>query len=321
MDVTCASCGAENPESARFCRKCGTPLGDAAFTEAPTRSLEGNPDTAPRPRSFETFPSAPLGPEPGRYAPPVHTPESANLHAFGQQYPSGPIAVPVAPPPLAKPSSTKRLMLVVGAILLVAVLGGVGMIAVIVSHIHARGASHPPVVAVPDPPAVPGSGGKSKRAKSDGPYDPDRLPEALKPWYYESASGTPVIQQNGKTALLIMKTDDDASDVADYYRDKFAELKSTPNQIDSGTDVVLTSTNLDPGVNVIISENSDHDASDDDEGDDDGDGRTDIVVTVGGPSIPIPNIPHFGKEAPVAPPQEPSVPPPPAPPAGTKENK
>src|SRR5579859_1272044 len=74
MALTCARCGAQNPDGNAFCQACGTPL-----TAAATRSTPGNPPwalappppgppAAPPPGS----PGGVAGPPPG-LAPPVQT--------------------------------------------------------------------------------------------------------------------------------------------------------------------------------------------------------------------------------------------------------
>jgi uncharacterized RDD family membrane protein YckC len=95
----CPACGAENDESAAFCRKCGKPLSVAAA--AAPRTEQPQPTTpAPRPpdrpddRGAPREPGpldAPLPPQPPPY-PPTGLP--GNLPGFGYQ----PKGVPAGPP-------------------------------------------------------------------------------------------------------------------------------------------------------------------------------------------------------------------------------
>ena len=63
--TTCNNCGAEIADGTRFCRRCGHPsaaLSQADSSEAPTRTFETSPPTAPSSAATQFFSSEPTGP-------------------------------------------------------------------------------------------------------------------------------------------------------------------------------------------------------------------------------------------------------------------
>lgn len=277
MDLTCPNCGAENYESARYCRKCGNQLGSSEFHEAPTRGLEHQrPDEAPPARAFDTFGSAPLGGEGPRYAPPSVTPSAAGLQPAG--FTNAPLGVETGPVHSGPVKKGTNWFLVIGAIVLAAFLGGVVTLAIVAGAFWNRGApppppppagapSSPPVAGgTPSAPAVPPPGSLPAPAESD----------PLRQWYYQGATIS-VSQPN----LLIMTTKDDVSKVADFYRKTFADRGVTPMQVADPDEGGVVMTGGSDGTTVVVSPP--------DEGED-GD-ETNIVVTLGG--FPI-QIPGFG---------------------------
>jgi hypothetical protein len=137
MALTCARCGAQNPDGNRFCQACGTPLTAAAAGIAV-------PPAAP--------PAAPPGPPPGPYpaAPPGPPPGPYQAAPPGPPYAS-PLAYPSPPPApvgyqspyyvpgvgaVQAPVHRIPLMLIISAVVvLVLLMAGIGTaIAIIGNH-------------------------------------------------------------------------------------------------------------------------------------------------------------------------------------------
>src|ERR1700686_636430 len=67
MALTCARCGAQNPDGNQFCQACGTPL----MAAAPSPALIASPPQAPPP-AYASPPPAPVA-----YASPYYSPAAA----------------------------------------------------------------------------------------------------------------------------------------------------------------------------------------------------------------------------------------------------
>src|SRR4051812_15597936 len=116
MEIICPTCGAENYDSARYCRKCGTQLGSSEFHEAPTRSLEPERAQVPPPaRGLDTFGSAPLAGEPARYTPPSMPPANGAVQAMHTGMPG---RVQTGAMQGAPPAKKTNWLLIVGGIIL-----------------------------------------------------------------------------------------------------------------------------------------------------------------------------------------------------------
>src|SRR2546423_8916102 len=109
MALTCARCGAQNPDGNAFCQACGTPLAMAAAT-----------------------PAAPPGPPPG---PPVGmAPPAFSAGGYQSPYysPAG-ATVPVHRAPM--------MLIVAGVLALVVLMGGFGTAFAVLAN---RGPAQPP---------------------------------------------------------------------------------------------------------------------------------------------------------------------------------
>jgi hypothetical protein len=264
MDVTCPKCGAENYDSARYCRKCGEQIGDTDFHEAQTRELghERAAAPAPEPRRYETYPSAPLNQSgqsgsPRYVPPPAHPAPLASAGATG--LPSRIDTSPINTGPVAKKTNW---LLIIGGIFMAFILG-IGVIAAIVANVAKKAiqeaSKNGPIAAGPAGPAVP-TGKVIKNPKLS------QLPAEVRAWYYEGAKTRDYIgggYGNLSGSVFTMDTDDDPSTVAEFYREKFGgegtEINSQDNKIvfanERGT-VVTIEPNRGPddetGITVIL---------------------------------------------------------------------
>jgi hypothetical protein len=303
MEVTCPSCGAENYDSARYCRKCGLQLGSAEFHEAPTRSFEEQRRVEPvvehvepvQGRGFDTFGSRPLAGEAARYVPPPSAPQGA-LQPGTSHTPGRIDTAPMFTGPVKK---GPNVFLIIGVIVL-ALFVGAGVLSAIIGHAIKAAKDAARAKEASSAPAVPGKG-KSATGRG-GSVDPDTLPKELQGWYYDGARIN-IFKLNGSSGFLIMKTDDDAGEVADFYREKFTKINTEIHEEKS----VIIGGDAGQRATVIINEP--------DPGDDED--QTNIVVTLGNemsfPGMPDINIPFGPGDVPkAAPPPPPAAPTPPS---------
>src|ERR1700737_1342283 len=89
MAMTCARCGAQNPDGNQFCQACGTPLTQAAVA----------PPSAPRPPAPSWLAAPPPPPPPPPAAPPptAYATPAALPVAYASPYYSPAGAMPQAP--------------------------------------------------------------------------------------------------------------------------------------------------------------------------------------------------------------------------------
>lgn len=294
MESTCPSCGAENYESARYCRKCGTQLGSSEFHEAPTREFSQQPappQSAADAQDYRTFPSGPIHEQGARYVPPPDAPLVP--HGMTQ----APVRVNTAPMQTGPVKRKTNWLLIVGVVFLALLMVG-GITAVVVVHKLQQIAND---ISKPGP-------------KKIGPVtvngtDPDKLPAELRGWYYDGAriKNSTVVNLGSKTQkTLIMESDDDPDDVAEFYAEKFQAFpQKTVVNGDHGEHVYSAR-----GTNVVVKPA-------------DSGAGSDIVVSIGNfaGDVEIPDIPDVDVEPEVEPPAAPGAPTavPPAPPAAPRD--
>lgn len=308
MDVTCPKCGAENYDSARYCRKCGEQIGDSDFHEARTRELsqERGAASAPEPRRYETFPSAPLNQSapsgsPRYVPPPAHPVPFSSPGVTGM--PARVDTSPINTGPVAKKTNW---LLIIGGILMAFILG-IGVIVAIVANVAKEAIKEAsrsgPIADKQNGP--PGSGFPSGKVIKNPKLE--QLPAEVRPLYYTGATMRELVSGGAwgiSGSVLTMDTDDEADTVAEYYRDKF-DGKGT--EVDEGDEWTFTN---EQGTVVRIEANAGED------------GNTAIEVIMGrvpGMPAPPPGAPDVpnpqGIPAPPAPPTLPAPSPPPGTPA------
>ncbi len=234
MAMTCPTCGAENTDEARFCRICGVQLGSEGFHEAPTRNFEQRQESSSQPPSqpevspFATYGadgSAILPPrDPRMYVPPsvVQQPGTMMGYQHGTS-PAGPIPTnPLQTGPVKK-SYIGRIFLAVAGVIIFVLVGLIGLGIWVASHVTPT---------VKDD----GKGGVEVQFPGGGPNvsvgenaSPESLKGPIADWYYEGSKiETSVNSSVGGVsgAVLEMTTEDDMDTVAEFYRDKFAEIKT-----------------------------------------------------------------------------------------------
>jgi len=131
--VTCARCGAQNPDGNVYCQVCGTPL-----AAAPARIATAQP------------PAPTYAPPPGVMQGP---PPSAAPPAFGPQGYQSPYVVPSGPP--APVHRTPWMLIIAGVVVLVLLMAGVGTaLAIIGSRSPNNNTSGTTITDVPSPSPV-----------------------------------------------------------------------------------------------------------------------------------------------------------------------
>src|SRR5256885_3470889 len=139
MAMTCARCGAQNPDGNLYCMSCGTPLTASAVATAP---MQGPPSAPP--------PGPPPGPLPG--PPPGPPPGIAPPTGYQSPYytPTGPV------PPVHR---TPWMLIIAGVVALVVLMAGCGTALAIIgnrSSNNTNGSSlSSPDVASPSPGVMP----------------------------------------------------------------------------------------------------------------------------------------------------------------------
>ncbi len=290
MEQTCPACGADNVGSARYCRKCGIQMGSSQFTEAPTRNFEDQR----QPVADHMSSPGPQFQEPPRYTPPMPSQPSTGYqpHPNVTGVPQRINTSPITTGPVQKKGA--NWLLIIGGILLAVILAagmlGIAIFKAIKNNIKVTDKPTPTVSA----------GDKDTGFTVGGPSDPDKLPSSLKGWYYEDSTIEQVVSgrmMGAEGAVLIMKSEDDVNDIADFYRDKFEKIKNK-QEVKTDDKVIFSS----DGANVVI------------EPDEDTTGVQRIIVSLGGQhgipeGIPggVPGGIPGGIPAPPAPPPPPAV--------------
>jgi hypothetical protein len=277
MDVICPSCGAENYESARYCRKCGLQLGSSEFHEAPTRELghERELEVEPDLRKYQTFPSTPLnqGSVP-RYVPPPASQMPVPLAGPGATGMPGRVSTsPIQTGPVSK---KPKWVLIFGAIILTFFLGA-GIIGAIVASA---------IREVERQEARERAAAEAAPAPRGNVIDADQLPDEVREWYYDGAAIERFVHRNDgpvNFTTLIMNTEDDAQRVAEFYRDAMRDTKGR-SEFAKDDKVVMSGA----GTNVVINGSGGTGAAR---------GKTRIVVVIGAgvPGLPggIPGLPEI----------------------------
>lgn len=303
MAMTCPKCGAENTDEARFCRICGVQVGAEGFHEAPTRNFEEGRSPAPAP-SQEVSPFATYGADgsailpprdPRMYVPPsvVQQPGTMMGYQHGTS-PAGPIPTnPLQTGPVKK-SYIGRIFLAVAGLIILVFVCLIGLGVWVASHVTPT---------VKDD----GKGGVEVKFPGGGPNvtvgenaSPESLKGPIADWYYEGAKiETSVNSSVGGVsgAVLEMTTEDDMDTVAEFYRDKFAEIK-TKTEVRESDSISFSGGN----THVEIESSGNPDAP------------TTITVVMGnvggmpggGPGF-IPPVPPVTVDAPPVPPAAPST--------------
>ena len=118
---TCPQCGQENRDDARFCIKCGSPLGAPAQPAQQEGAPPAGAGAAPPPPQVAPIVTQPTAP--AAYPPP--TPPGAYVQAppsiYTQPTPAAPpsAAYPAAPPTYAAPAKTRGSLFWIGAVIIV----------------------------------------------------------------------------------------------------------------------------------------------------------------------------------------------------------
>lgn len=248
MAMTCPTCGAENTGEARFCRICGVQLGPDGFHEAPTRNFEqrqASPSNAPS--QPEISPFATYGPDgsailpprdPRMYVPPsvVQQPGAVMGYQPGTGF-AGPIPTnPLHTGPVKKSRVGRVLAIIAGIFALILVcLIGLGIL--IASNVS-------PTV------TDDGKGGVEVRVPMGGPIvtmnegtSPDSLRGPIAEWYYDGSKIENVVDGSFggvSGSVLVMTSEDDVDSIADFYRDKLADV-SEKQEVRSEGQVVFKS--------------------------------------------------------------------------------
>ncbi|MGH7764756.1 MAG: zinc ribbon domain-containing protein [Candidatus Dormibacteraceae bacterium] len=142
MALTCARCGAQNPDGNQFCQACGTPL------TAVAAGFAAPPGPPPPPPPPGANPAAPPGPPSAALAYPSPPPTSTTYQS--------PYYVP-APGAVQQPVHRAPLTLIISAVVaLVLVMAGIGTaIAIIGNHSNQTGAGLAAALSSPSPAGSP----------------------------------------------------------------------------------------------------------------------------------------------------------------------
>lgn len=303
MENICPSCGAENLESARYCRKCGVRIGSEEFHEAPTRSFEeqrvvgvetvgrSDPGTAPQGRVVATD-------EAPRYVPPQQAPGGALGYSDARfSQPMDPRAYTTGP--LKKGPN----WLLIGGLLL-GMIFLIALVALPVMYLFIK-PSHTTAGEKGAPVAIPSEPTKPPRTPSPG-LGSGKVPDAMQEWIYPDSNivnftQLPIPGMQGPNGVIEMQSDDDPDDIFEYYEELMTDSASSSPNIHrtSDKDVLISGSRIveittEKGVAIIK-----------------------VVIAPGGEDMGFPDGDEDGPgSTPSAPPTPPT--PPAAPPAPPK---
>jgi len=153
MAMTCARCGAQNPDGNRFCNSCGTPLvpSTAQTPAVAVGASAGAPPTwiAPAPAAPPAAPPAAApAPPPGYAAPPYAPPQPAYQSPYYSPGPGQQM------PPVHR---TPWVVIISVVVVMVLVLSGIGtVLALTLGHKTSTGSSTFSSVSTPTPAVSPG---------------------------------------------------------------------------------------------------------------------------------------------------------------------
>ena len=253
MALSCARCGAQNPDTNQFCQACGTPLTAAAAATAaapPQAPVPGWAPAAPpspqqQPQQAASWSVVPQQPPPAAaWAPSsVPAPPTAGQGGYGSPYyaPAG------VPPPVHR---TPWTMIIAGVVVLIVVMGGFGTVLAVVRNSNTPDATSS--VSSPSPEtsqggaATPINGGQS--VSNVGETVP-----LLPGWTVLSKDSTSItVGDPGHTGVVTVASgpinpaqtaQQDMASLNDSLRSKYPDAKICP-----GTNISTSSFNGERGI-------------------------------------------------------------------------